>query len=322
MNRKIGAFVISLDFELLWGVFDKIDFREYENYFLNTRNVIPEILRAFGKNNISCTWATVGMLFNNDWDEWKDNIPALIPKYENTSLSAYDFGERICSRQTEKFCFAPELVKMIGRTRNQELATHTYSHYYCLEKGQTIKEFEADMLKAKQLAEKSENKLKSLVFPRNQFNADYLKVCKNINLTSIRSNPSNWYWNSVEEDSLKQKIYRTLDAYTGKKDKDYDVGDLELYEGITAQKASRFLRPYSSNNILNRIRLKRILSEMEESAKKGTIYHLWWHPHNFGANPLESMKDLKIIISKYKELENKYDFQSLSMDGVIGSNWN
>ena len=45
MNKSTNGFlVISLDFELLWGVFDVVDFEEKKIYFENTRLVIPKIL--------------------------------------------------------------------------------------------------------------------------------------------------------------------------------------------------------------------------------------------------------------------------------------
>jgi hypothetical protein len=33
--------------------------------------------------------------------------------------------------------------------------------------------------------------LKSLVFPRNQYNSDYLKTCEELGINTIRTNPSN-----------------------------------------------------------------------------------------------------------------------------------
>ena len=61
MKSLKSIVVISLDFELLWGVFDKVDYKEKETYFKNTRKVIPKILDLFSENDIHCTWATVGM---------------------------------------------------------------------------------------------------------------------------------------------------------------------------------------------------------------------------------------------------------------------
>jgi peptidoglycan/xylan/chitin deacetylase (PgdA/CDA1 family) len=310
-----GALVISLDFELLWGVFDKVDWTKKVEYFNNTRKVIPEILQLFEKYEISCTWATVGMLFNEDWDEWNQNLPEILPDYENNKLSAYHYGKSIQSKETEQLCFAPDLIRQIQDTPGQEIGTHTYSHYYCLENGQGLSSFRADMKQAKLLAKKLGIDLTSLVFPRNQFNKDYLEACVEIGLKTVRTNPEVWYWRNTQKDSLRQKIFRTADAYFGDNTKSYrDVS--EILPGLTGQKASRFLRPHSGKKILDKSRIKRILSEMEHAAKNNKIYHLWWHPHNFGTQPESNLKDLVVILNHHKNLNKEFKFKSLSMSGL------
>lgn len=310
-----GALVISLDFELLWGVFDKVDWREKKEYFQNTRKLIPEVLRLFEKYEISCTWATVGMLFNENWDEWNQNIPKVLPEYENKKLSAYNYGRSIQSKETEQLCFAPELIRRINESPGQEIGTHTYSHYYCLEPGQTVESFKADLLKSQELAEKFGISIRSLVFPRNQFNKEYLGVCKKIGLQTVRINPDVWYWRDTQKDSLQQKIFRTGDAYLGVNNKSYkDVS--ELMPGITGQKASRLFRPNSGNNFLDKKRLQRIRSEMSKAAKNREVYHLWWHPHNFGANPAKNLEDLEFVLRHFKACKNESGFESLNMENI------
>ncbi len=310
-----GALVISLDFELLWGVFDKVDWREKKEYFQNTRNIIPEMLQLFDQYKISSTWATVGMLFNEDWDEWNQNLPEILPDYENKKLSAYQYGKSIQSKETEKFCFAPDLIRQIQKTSGQEIGTHTYSHYYCLEQGQELSSFRADMKQAKLLADKLGIDLTSLVFPRNQFNGDYLEACKEFGLKTVRTNPEAWYWQNTQEDSLQQKIFRTGDAYIGFNNKSYK-GVSEIYPGITGQKASRLLRPNSGKNFLDKTRIRRIQSEMSKAAKNNEIYHLWWHPHNFGNNSTENIANLKDLLEHYKQCNLKYKFDSFNMADV------
>ena len=314
-----GALVISLDFELLWGVFDKVDWREKKGYFLKTRKVIPQILQLFEKYEISCTWATVGMLFNESWEEWNQNIPDVLPEYENRKLSAYSYGKSIQSKETEELCFAPDLIKRIKETPGQEIGTHTYSHYYCLEQGQNIQSFRADMVKSKDVADKLGISLKSLVFPRNQYNKEYLRVCKEVGLQTIRTNPTVWYWKNTDRDNLHQKIFRTGDAYVGRNNKSYKQIP-ELLPGMFGQKASRFLRPNNNKNFLDKKRIVRILSEMSTAAKKREIYHLWWHPHNFGGNPEKNLKDLELILDHYKICKEKYAFESLHMFTAKESN--
>jgi len=312
--KNKGALIISLDFELLWGVFDKVNYKEKEIYFNNTKKVIPEILNLFSEYKIHCTWATVGMLFNADWTEWKTNLPENLPNYKNQSLSAFKYGNSISDLGTEEFCFAKELIKRIQNTSNQEIATHTYSHYYCLEKGQNLQSFEADIKQCIKLAKQLGVDLKSLVFPRNQFNEEYLKVCHENGIENVRSNPTNWYWSDVQNDTLKSKIFRTGDAYIGINDKSYSHSKLVRERGKPlSQKASRLLRPYSSNRAINNLKLKRIMTEMTYAARNKHIYHLWWHPHNFGDNPEENISDLRKLLEHYKKCQEKYNFCSLTM---------
>lgn len=311
---KQGYLVISLDFELLWGVFDKVNYHEKKTYFQNTKEVIPEILSFFNEYEISCTWATVGMLFNEDWREWKNNRPNELPKYANRNLSPYNFGEKINVRETEAMCFAPDLIQMIINTPGQELATHTYSHYYCSEEGQTPAAFRADLEQAIYMAEKFGVDLNSLVFPRNQLNKEYLAICYELGIKTVRSNPDNWYWKETQETSFFKKLFRTGDAYFGLKDKSYSLSEVRKKQAIPSQqKASRLLRPYSTSKFLNYLKLKRIKAEMSDAAKKKEIYHLWWHPHNFGDHPEENLADLKVLLEHYRHLKEKHGFESVHM---------
>ena len=305
-----GALVISLDFELLWGIFDKVQWEQKKDYFENTRKVIPQILQLFEDYEISCTWATVGMLFNENWDEWNQNIPQILPNYNNPELSAYAYGKEIQSRETEAMCFAPDLIKKINNTPLQEIGTHTYSHYYCLEPGQNKDSFKADLIKNLELANKKDIELKSLVFPRNQINADYLRICEDLGILNIRSNPNVWYWQNTNKGSLLQKVFRTGDAYLGTNSKSYlyTFNDHQL-----TQKSSRLLRPYSNVKILNSLKIKRIISEMRTAAKNKEVYHLWWHPHNFGSNSFQNLNDLKLILENFNTLRLKYGFSSFNM---------
>ena len=43
------------------------------------------------------------------------------------------------------YFFAPELIRSIHETKGQEIGTHTYSHYYCLEDSQNEIQFENDL---------------------------------------------------------------------------------------------------------------------------------------------------------------------------------
>ncbi|WP_439881749.1 polysaccharide deacetylase family protein [Pontibacter sp. MBLB2868] len=318
--KDLPVFTISLDFELYWGIFDKVRLHERQTYFQNTRHVIPEMLGVFAKQGVHVTWATVGMLFTENWDEWEQYIPNKQPGYSNINLSAYKLKERFSGIVANNpFFFAPELIGQIKNTPYQELGTHTFSHYYCQEAGQTIEQFRSDLQAAKKIAAKHGTVLRSLVFPRNQYNESYLKVCFEEGIRTVRSNPKDWFWEQTVVDKLSKKIFRTGDGYMplGKRTS-YKLSSLEMKDGMPLSlPASRLLRPvHADNKFLNELRLSRVLKEMSVAAKKGECYHLWWHPHNFGDHPVQSMVDLTKILTYFKMLERKYGMVSMSMGEI------
>jgi peptidoglycan/xylan/chitin deacetylase (PgdA/CDA1 family) len=309
---KKGALVISLDFELVWGIFDHIEIKDKVSYFNNTLEAIPKMLSLFEKNNTNVTWATVGMLFNKNWEEWHANIPAVIPTYDKAVLNAYAYGKTHQKSGYDDFFFAPHLIKEIQSVKGQEIGTHTYSHYYCLEKGQTVEQFAADMQQAVQIAQQFSIELKSLVFPRNQFNKDYLAVCHDMQIETVRTNPDSWYWDTTKPDTLLSKLARTGDAYFPLGKKSFDAKTI-VPASVTCQPASRFLRPQHQSAVLNSARLNRITREMLQAAKNGEVYHLWWHPHNFGLDTDNALETLKKILDIFKKCQELYGMESLTM---------
>ncbi|MGE0772975.1 MAG: polysaccharide deacetylase family protein [Cyclobacteriaceae bacterium] len=328
-----GIFTISLDFELHWGGFEKWTLNHsyqspvtsyqnrYSRYFLNTRLAIPKMLELFQRYEIHATWAAVGMLLNDSKEELLTNAPGEKPSYLNQHLSAFRFIDTMGigdNEELDPFHFAPSLVKVILDTPGQELGTHTYAHFYCNEPGQTVEQFRADLNSAKKVSEKYGVTLRSLVFPRNQFNVDYLRVCREEGITSVRSNPLDWFWkiDSTENESMWKRLNRGLDAYLpiGRKNT-YRMENIPYDEKLPlCLPASRLLRPYRPSELfLNRMKINRICSEMERAARAGETYHLWWHPHNFGNHPQQSLDGLGAILRHYQHCRNRYGMQSLNM---------
>ena len=310
MNK--GALVISLDFELVWGIFDHVELKDKVTYFNNTLNAIPQMLALFEKESINVTWATVGMLFNENWEEWHANIPSVLPTYTNQSLNPYQYGKTHRKSGLDHFFFAPQLIKAIQSVVGQEIGTHTYSHYYCLEKGQTVSQFDSDIKQAVLIAKKNNVELKSLVFPRNQFNPDYLEVCSKYTIETVRTNPSTWYWETTKPETIFTKLARTGDAYLPFGKKSYPITTI-LPEKVCCQPASRFLRPQHKYELLNTVRSNRIKNEIIQAAKSGEVYHLWWHPHNFGNDTLGAIKTLNDIVKVYTHCREEYGMESLTM---------
>jgi len=315
--KRNGKFIISLDFELFWGVRDKRNIEDYKSNILGVQQVIPKLLNIFDQYNIKATFATVGFLFCETKDELLTNIPIVKPLYKNQNLSPYNgyFDNIGADYHFDKFHFAPNLIKEI-RKYNQEIATHTFSHYYCLEEGQTIEAFKSDIETAMQVAKKYAIHLQSLVFPRNQFNDEYLNVCADLGIICYRGNEESWIYRARndENETKLRRAFRLIDSYFNISGHNcYPDEYLKMKYPINIP-ASRFLRPFSKKlKIFDILRINRIKSDMTYAAKNNLTYHLWWHPHNFGANQYENFYILEKILKHYKFLNNKYGFQSYAM---------
>lgn len=315
-----GIFTISLDFELLWGIFDKVGTKYNPKYFTNTRILIPKMLELFTKNEISVTWATVGMLFAENEEEWKSYSPEFQPSYRNKNLSAYEWAKANGIRSDVHF--APELIREILDTPFQELGSHTYAHYYTLMRGQSPEQFRQDLQATQKISEdKFGVRLTSLVFPRNHINELYLGICLEEGYEFVRGNPKSWFWQETQHESFEKKLFRTADCFfqVGEKTS-YAISEIRAFENEPLiLPASRILRPYTpGNSVFNRVRILRILGEMEYAAKKNEAYHLWWHPHNFGNSPTDSMEELIQILDHFGKLKSKYGMLSMNM-GDLGN---
>lgn len=321
MKTNQGAFVISLDFELMWGVRDLEDSVRKRN-LLRTRLVIPRLLDLFRRYEIHATWATVGFLFFETYEELLGSLPDRQPKYSNNHLSPYgSISEEIgMDEKIDPLHFAPSLIRLILKTPFQELGTHTFSHYYCLEEGQTGEDFQSDLRAAIRAGEFFDVKIESIVFPRNQYTQEYLDICANNGIKTYRGNESLWYRSpSKRRDHRRwsRRFMRIMDTY-------FDLSGSNSYSWLSAEKlvnvpASRYLRPVSKLfKILEPLRLNRILDSMRKAAQAGEIFHLWWHPEDFSADIDANMVFLEDILIEFSKLRSRFGMASLTMGEVGG----
>jgi hypothetical protein len=104
-----------------------------------------------------------------------------------------------------------------------------------------------------------------------------------------------------------------LDAYLPIAKTSYTLTPNESGELINIP-ASRFLRSYNPKlKILERLRLDRIKNELTSAAAKSAIYHLWWHPHNFGKNTAANLDFLEQVIKYASVLREAKKLVSLNM---------
>lgn len=358
MSNK-GTFVVSLDFELYWGMFDKVTLKQYGENIRGVHTALPRILTLFETYGIHATWATVGMLMCEDQDELTSLLPheSLRPVYNDMRVSAYEYLSQNKTLESHYY-FGKHLVEKITKTPHQELASHTFSHYYTIDGAKNSSAvFRADCEAFTKAAKRFGTKITSIVFPRNQVTAEALEVCTQQGFTAYRGTPDHFLYTGkaeAKQTNLVLRSLRFLDTYlnlsghhTYKRPQDhradsrYDSANLSVnrkfaqsgdstihHTNSSVNRAtpstpnslinvpgSWFLRPYSHTlRFLEWMKLRRIKNAMTYAAKNGEIYHLWWHPHNFGKNQDQNFKNLTETLEHFTYLQKEYGMESRNMN--------
>ena len=247
-----------------------------------------------------------------------------MPAYHHERLSPYGGAIDLLGEDETRdpLHFGQSLVRQIADTPGQEVASQTFSHYYCLEEGQTLEAFEADIESAVAAAAAMGLKLSSIVFPRNQVAPDYVDICHRHGIICYRGNPKSWLYQA--RGSAKNRpwlrLLQLVDSYV-------NIGGSHAYRlGAKTSApynfpASRFLRPHIKHWALpNHLKLTRIKQEMAKAAQEGLMYHLWWHPHNFGRTSSESIRELEALLKHFVRLREDLGMESRNMRDLAALN--
>lgn len=309
-----SVLLVSLDFELFWGVCSSRSLDAYKDHVLGGREAIPKLLDLFEKHSIHATWATVGFIFADDYEDAGRFFPAEAdrPSYDNAGVSSYlYFPERI-GRTDESACYyAPSLIERISKSPGQEIGSHTFSHYFCRESGQTVSQFEADLRAARAIADDKGYTLRSLILPRNQSEPEYTKALAKLGFTAYRDEENDWIHEKVRFRPLK-RFLRLMDVYFPLTGQGGYVPKKE--NGVWNFIGSRMFKPYFGPlAFMEGLKIRRIKKQMRHAAKHGLAFHLWWHPHNIGVRTDEHLRQLESIFDYYDQLKEKYGMASMNM---------
>ncbi len=245
MNK--GIFCISIDTELLWGRKD-LNYSSFIEKTKKEREIIKKLLKLFKKYNIPTTWAIVGKL-----NEGKDPLWS-----------------------------GKDIIKLIKSYKNQEIASHSYSH-----------EDFSQISKEKAIKEIKKNKSDSFIFPRNKIK--FLEILKKYGFTSYRA-----------KDKSEFELIMPRIPPTGRPRKKKGLIEVPSSMYFVSGRGIKKYIPYG-------LRLLKSILGINHAVKKKEIFHLWFHPVDFADNTEELLKEFEEIL-KYahkQRLKNKLEIKSM-----------
>lgn len=315
MQRR-GSFVISLDFELAWGVRGDVP-APYRENLLGVRQAVPAMLELFAEREIHATWAAVGALFFDSRDALARAFPEPLRRQPGGARRALALLDALGpDERADPLCFARSLIARIRDTPHQEIATHTFSHYECLDPADHPGALAADLDAAMAAARELGIDIASVVFPKNQYGAAHLALCARKGLRVFRGAPAGHLYQprGREADRAWHRLGRLADAYLPLVRAPRDAPPARDPSGLINVPASRFLRPHAPRLVrAEPLKLRRITAGIEAAARRGGLYHLWWHPHNFGVRLSENLAMLRAILDAYAAQRERHGMRSATM---------
>ena len=212
--------------------------------------------------------------------------------------------------------FDKDLVDLIGKHDNQEIATHTFGHFVadpystrCLD------EFELDMLLGKKAMNQNNIYPKSIVFPRNIINNHIVNKLPFFGIGAYRGTQKGVLYSTgdIVPFGVIGKAARYIDSVAMFTKDDSII--LKNNKAINIS-ASYFLRPVSgplSNRLIKSLRMNRIKDHLNFAVDTDSDFHLWWHPHNFGENLNLNIDFLREILDYVSLLRSDYGMKSMNM---------
>lgn len=282
--------VISLDFELRWGVADKLpDSPEpYRRNLEGEPEAVHGMLDYFGREKIGATWATVGALSCSGWDEYFDRAPPP-PAYEDPREGFKRSWQKLDPQG--RLHFAPDAVAAIAKAPGQELGSHTFSHICFREAGCSPADVLADsQAVARAFGEKYGTTPTSFVFPRNQ--VSQTETLRQAGIERWRANPKVSCWNATrrEEQSRLVRGMRLIDS----------LAPIGSRRALSREMRASYLVRFPLNERMWRLHLGRIRRDARRLVAGETL-HLWWHPHNLGANVEANLRRLGELVDTIRE---------------------
>jgi peptidoglycan/xylan/chitin deacetylase (PgdA/CDA1 family) len=314
-NHHNSSFVISLDFELFWGVIRSRSIDDYKRNVINVKDVIPSILNVFNEYEIRATWAVVGGILCEDFNHWNDLIQS---SYYESSI--FDNNEiKATIQNNPHLFFSNDLVKIIINSPGQELASHTFGHYEVDNEVNFSQNFKKDMALNNMIMNEHHIVPTSLVFPRNIINKVLLDALPELGIKAFRGNQDHFIYRNgdIVPFGIFGKGLRYLDSSFNLSH--LNPSKIVVTNEISNIPSSYFLRPIAggdAKNRLNFLRLKRIKNQMLDAAKTESLFHLWWHPHNFGSDLNENIYFLKLILDYFLDLKSEYGMSSMNMQDL------
>ena len=142
----------------------------------------------------------------------------------------------------------------------------------------------------------------------------YLDLCRDAGLVAFRGTERGRIYRpaAAAGNSRLRRAARLIDAYASISGS--NASEPPERSGMIELRSSRFLPA-----LLAGARASRLAACPQDhgcdgaAARTESQFHLWWHPHNFGASTEKNLDVLSVILRTFQEFRESHGMESLTM---------
>ncbi len=309
---KKGKFVISLDTEIAWGRIEESNKDSYLPLFEKTREVVKRLVDVFDKYEIPATWAMVGRLIE-DSDNLSIFSKMKIEDYYPSLTSKKIYEDSILNNESNSYVLAKEFMDQVMNAKViHEIGTHSYHHILFGKIPKSDKYLvEKDVEGAKGILKKYGIDCQSVVFPRNLIG--HLDVFQKNGINCYRGPDKFWF------DRMPNAIKKPISLLNTFLPISPTVVDAENKNGMVNIPGSLFFRITHfgiKKNVPFSILEKKAIKGLQQASSQGKIFHLWFHPFNFGYKMDEHFNAFEKVLKEAKRLRDIGKIETQTMKTI------
>jgi len=316
-----GVFIVSVDTELAWGCTSLRDLATCIPRLKQTRSAISVILRMCERYQMAFTWAVVGGLLLDPDNKGigLDSIPLHNPQTRTCCTNHHDI-----SSDGAYMWYGRDIVDAIRNCRvTQEIGCHSFSHISYDEGNCSIAAAASDLEHCHTAFQALGLTCKAFVYPFNR--VGHLALLPHHGFICYRGPELHTHVRPHFLTPLLKACRLLCRLFAGPPAL---RPTLKYKELVNIQASMLFRVPEISNPKLWRTILDFQVTSAKQglsnATRTGKVFHLWFHPFQFGHRTREMLGALDEVLSSASRLRSDNKLEILTMgqmaQRIIGSN--
>jgi peptidoglycan/xylan/chitin deacetylase (PgdA/CDA1 family) len=316
MSPRRGTFVLSLDFELIWGTLDTRGPEAFREACERERaQVFGPLLTLLEEFEIPATWCVLGHLMLGSCAPVNGRKHPEIIRPAHSWQKGDWFARDPCSDEERAPTFyGRRLVeRLLEASVPQEIGCHSFSHVIFGDPGCSRETAASEVRACVQAAGELGISPRSFAFPRNR--VGHLDVLREHGFTCFRGPEPTWHQGGGGAVGRVRRAGHLGDALIARRppvvlpQRTHGLVNVPASMTVFAAHGGRRHIPISR-------RVRRALKGVEAAVREQRIMHLWFHPTNLADETEAMLGGLRAVFEEVARMRRREELDVLSMGEV------